>query len=66
MIFPFATLISYISSHITLEPGDVILSGTPDGVIFGLSEDERVWLHPGDEIIVEAECLGRLRTVIGE
>lgn len=66
MIFSFATLISYISSHLTLEPGDVILSGTPDGVVFGKPEDERVWLQPGDEVIIEAEPLGRLRTVIGE
>jgi 2-keto-4-pentenoate hydratase/2-oxohepta-3-ene-1,7-dioic acid hydratase in catechol pathway len=65
MIFPFAELISYISQRFTLEPGDLILSGTPDGVIFGLPKEDQVWLQPGDEVIVEVEQLGSLRTIIG-
>lgn len=65
MIFPFATLISYISSHFTLEPGDVILSGTPDGVAFGMPEGQQAWLKPGDEVVVEADLLGTLTTRIG-
>ncbi|GMA51058.1 hypothetical protein GCM10025857_24150 [Alicyclobacillus contaminans] len=64
MIFSFETLIHYVSSQFTLEPGDVILTGTPDGVVLGQPEEERHWLQPGDEVVVEAEGLGRLRTVI--
>ncbi len=64
MMFSFATLIHYISSHFTLEPGDVILSGTPEGVILGMPEGQQNWLRAGDEVIVEAEHLGRLKTTI--
>ena len=42
----------------TLEPGDVISTGTPEGVILGM--DEKVWIKPGDETIVEVGRLGRL------
>jgi 2-keto-4-pentenoate hydratase/2-oxohepta-3-ene-1,7-dioic acid hydratase in catechol pathway len=38
MIFPVAELIAYISRHFTLEPGDVIITGTPEGVILGMPE----------------------------
>jgi 2-keto-4-pentenoate hydratase/2-oxohepta-3-ene-1,7-dioic acid hydratase in catechol pathway len=65
MIFPFAELISYISHRFTLEPGDLILSGTPDGVIFGLPKEDQIWLQAGDEVIIEVERLGSLRTIIG-
>jgi 2-keto-4-pentenoate hydratase/2-oxohepta-3-ene-1,7-dioic acid hydratase in catechol pathway len=65
MIFSVATLISYISSHFTLRPGDVILSGTPDGVALGMPEGEQKWLQPGDVVVVEADGLGKLRTFIG-
>ncbi len=65
MIFPFTQLISYISHCFTLNPGDIILSGTPDGVIYRSSDHDRVWLQPGDEVIVETQYLGNLRTVIG-
>jgi 2-keto-4-pentenoate hydratase/2-oxohepta-3-ene-1,7-dioic acid hydratase in catechol pathway len=42
----------------TLEPGDLISTGTPEGVILGMAEKN--WLKPGDEIAVEVEGLGRL------
>lgn len=58
MIFSVAEVIAYASRIMTLEPGDVISSGTPEGVILGM--DPRVWLKPGDEYIVEVEGLGRL------
>lgn len=58
MIFPIAEIISYISGHFTLEPGDVILTGTPEGVILG--REEKVWLKPGDEITVTVDKLGVL------
>lgn len=60
MIFKCDEIISYISRYITLSPGDVILTGTPEGVILGLPEDERVYLKHGDEMIVEIEKLGKL------
>ena len=51
MVFPVAQLVAYISSVMTLEPGDVILTGTPSGV---------GPLEPGDEVRVEVEGLGTL------
>jgi 2-keto-4-pentenoate hydratase/2-oxohepta-3-ene-1,7-dioic acid hydratase in catechol pathway len=58
MIFPVAELISYISRHFTLDPGDVIITGTPEGVILGMAE--KVWMKPGDVVLVEVEGLGKL------
>lgn len=58
MIFSVAEVIAYASQIMTLEPGDVISTGTPEGVILGM--DPRVWLKPGDEYIVEVEGLGKL------
>lgn len=60
MIFPCDELVSYISRYMTLEPGDIILSGTPDGVILGYPEDEQVWLKSNDVMTVEIEKLGTL------
>ena len=59
MIFPVAEIVSYISRHFTLEPGDVIITGTPEGVILGM--EEKRWMVPGDVVEVEVEGLGRLR-----
>ncbi len=59
MIFPVAELIAYISRHFTLEPGDVIITGTPEGVILGMAEKR--WMAPGDVVEVEVEGLGKLR-----
>lgn len=58
MIFTVAQIVSYISRYMTLEPGDVIITGTPEGVILGMKEKQ--WLKPGDEVTVEVEKLGRL------
>lgn len=58
MIFPVAYLISYISQYFTLEPGDLISTGTPEGVVIGMKE--KVWLRPGDTTTVEIDKLGRL------
>lgn len=60
MIFHCDEIISYISHYMTLYPGDVILTGTPEGVVFGYPESERVWLQDGDEMTVEIEHLGAL------
>lgn len=64
MIFSCAFLISYISRYITLKPGDLIYTGTPEGVILGYPEGERVWLKSGDEMVVAIESLGELKTVL--
>ncbi len=58
MIFPVSFLVSYISQYLTLEPGDVILTGTPEGVIAGRKDGK--WLKAGDEVVIEIEGLGRL------
>jgi 2-keto-4-pentenoate hydratase/2-oxohepta-3-ene-1,7-dioic acid hydratase in catechol pathway len=58
MVFGITELVSYISQYMTLEPGDLISTGTPEGVILGMAEKN--WLKPGDEIVVEVEGLGRL------
>lgn len=60
LIFDIATIVSYISQHFALEPGDIIFTGTPDGVILGYPEDEQVWLKPGDVIESSIEGIGTL------
>jgi 2-keto-4-pentenoate hydratase/2-oxohepta-3-ene-1,7-dioic acid hydratase in catechol pathway len=60
MIYYCDEIISYISEHMTLYPGDIILTGTPAGVIVGYPEEKRVWLKAGDEVTIEIEKLGRL------
>ena len=58
MVFSVARLISYISSLSTLEPGDVILTGTPAGL--GCMRNPQLFLQSGDRISVEIEGIGRL------
>ncbi|HEX2906673.1 MAG TPA: fumarylacetoacetate hydrolase family protein [Phototrophicaceae bacterium] len=63
MIFPVAYLISYISHHFTLEPGDVIATGTPDRV--APEGAEKVWLKAGDVVTIEVQGLGQLTNTMG-
>jgi len=58
MIFSVAEVISYVSQVITLEPGDLIATGTPAGV--GVFRDPKVLLADGDEVSVEIDGLGTL------
>jgi 2-keto-4-pentenoate hydratase/2-oxohepta-3-ene-1,7-dioic acid hydratase in catechol pathway len=58
MIFRIPSLISFLSSHFTLTPGDIILTGTPQGA--GAFRDPPLYLKDGDEVIVEIERVGRL------
>ncbi|CAH1191720.1 putative protein YisK [Paenibacillus auburnensis] len=60
MIFHCDEIVSYISQHMTLEPGDIILTGTPEGVVLGYPPEKQVYLHAGDVVTVEIEQLGRL------
>lgn len=64
MIFSVAQCISYASQFFTLEPGDIISTGTPEGVILGMKE--KVWMKPGDVYEVEIGPLGRLRNELIE
>ncbi len=61
MVFNCKQLISYISKTITLHAGDIIYTGTPQGVIQGMPPDKRVWLKPGDQIACSLEKLGELK-----
>jgi acylpyruvate hydrolase len=58
MVFPIPALLGYISSLATLEPGDVILTGTPAGI--GCNRRPPVFLQPGDHIDVQIEGIGTL------
>ncbi|MEM6972513.1 MAG: fumarylacetoacetate hydrolase family protein [Pseudomonadota bacterium] len=57
MIFDVPTLISYISQFMTLEPGDIIPTGTPPGVAMGMHP--QAWLQPGDLVEAEVQGLGQ-------
>jgi 2-keto-4-pentenoate hydratase/2-oxohepta-3-ene-1,7-dioic acid hydratase in catechol pathway len=61
MIHANRKLISYVSSYVTLRPGDIIFTGTPEGVIQGKPPDKRVWLKAGDKIACSVEKLGELK-----
>jgi 2-keto-4-pentenoate hydratase/2-oxohepta-3-ene-1,7-dioic acid hydratase in catechol pathway len=60
LIFRIPALIAFISAAITLDPGDIIATGTPDGV--GVFRNPPVFLKPGDVMEVDIEGLGLLRS----
>ncbi|MFZ5822818.1 MAG: fumarylacetoacetate hydrolase family protein [Bacillota bacterium] len=62
MIFPVAYLVSYLSQLMTLEPGDVISTGTPPGV--GLGMKPQVWLQVGDVCRAEIDAIGTLENTV--
>ncbi|GCE08875.1 fumarylacetoacetate hydrolase family protein [Dictyobacter aurantiacus] len=62
MIFSVPYLVSYLSQYITLEPGDTIVTGTPEGVISGYAQPQ--WLKAGDQVTIEIGNLGRLTNVL--
>lgn len=64
MIFSCARIISYFSRHFTLVPGDIIFTGTPEGVILGYPEDKRVWLKAGDRVVTDVEKCGTLEVIL--
>jgi 2-keto-4-pentenoate hydratase/2-oxohepta-3-ene-1,7-dioic acid hydratase in catechol pathway len=61
MVFNCKQLVSYISGFMTLKPGDIIFTGTPEGVISGYPKDKQVWLKPGDHVVTAIEKLGELQ-----
>jgi 2-keto-4-pentenoate hydratase/2-oxohepta-3-ene-1,7-dioic acid hydratase in catechol pathway len=62
MVFPVARIIAELSAGLTLRAGDVILTGTPEGVGMGRTPPE--WLKPGDTVELEIEKIGVLRNHI--
>ena len=62
MIFNVPVLVSYLSRQMTLLPGTVIFTGTPDGV--GMAREPKVWLRAGDVCEVEIDGLGVLRNTV--
>ena len=62
LIFGVDELIAYLSQIVTLEPGDLIFTGTPPGV--GMARKPPVWLKPGDVVEVEIDRLGTLRNPV--
>jgi acylpyruvate hydrolase len=63
LIFSVPSLLSHLSWLMTLDPGDIVSTGTPSGV--GSTRDPRVWLKAGDEVVISSPTLGTLRTEIG-
>ncbi|MBD3007205.1 MULTISPECIES: fumarylacetoacetate hydrolase family protein [unclassified Streptomyces] len=63
-IFPIARIVSYISSFLTLEPGDVIATGTPQGI--GAKRTPPIWLKPGDTVEIDVERVGILSNRVAE
>src|SRR5215813_3946962 len=61
MIFNCKQLVSFVSKTITLKPGDIIYTGTPEGVIRGKPKDQQIWLKAGDKIACSLEKLGELK-----
>ncbi len=59
MIFPVAKLVSYLSRHFTLEPGDIIMTGTPSGV--GVFREPPIFMQNGDTIEIEIAGIGTLK-----
>jgi 2-keto-4-pentenoate hydratase/2-oxohepta-3-ene-1,7-dioic acid hydratase in catechol pathway len=64
LIHSIPALVAYLSKLMTLEPGDIVSTGTPAGV--GSVRQPRVWLKPGDEIEINSPTLGTLRTFVAE
>jgi 2-keto-4-pentenoate hydratase/2-oxohepta-3-ene-1,7-dioic acid hydratase in catechol pathway len=62
LVHSIPALVAYLSKLMTLEPGDIVSTGTPAGV--GSLRDPRVWLKPGDEVVVSSPQLGELRTTL--
>jgi 2-keto-4-pentenoate hydratase/2-oxohepta-3-ene-1,7-dioic acid hydratase in catechol pathway len=63
-IFPVAEIVAILSECMTLEPGDVVLTGTPSGV--GYARNPPVFMRPGDEVEVTIEKVGTLRNTVAD
>jgi 2-keto-4-pentenoate hydratase/2-oxohepta-3-ene-1,7-dioic acid hydratase in catechol pathway len=63
LVFSIPELVAHLSRLMTLEPGDIVATGTPSGI--GGAREPRVWLRPGDEVVISSPELGRLQTTLG-
>ncbi|GAA5236528.1 fumarylacetoacetate hydrolase family protein [Verticiella sediminum] len=63
MLFDVATIVAELSRGMTLEPGDIIATGTPSGVALGMKPP--CWLQEGDRMVAEVAGIGRLENVVG-
>jgi 2-keto-4-pentenoate hydratase/2-oxohepta-3-ene-1,7-dioic acid hydratase in catechol pathway len=64
MIYSCAQIVSYCSRHLTLMPGDIIYTGTPEGVILGYPPEKQKWLKAGDRVVTEVEKCGALEVTL--
>ena len=64
LAFPFARIVEYVSTFATLEPGDMIATGTPTGA--GARFDPPKWLKAGDVVTVSSPTLGTLSNVVAD
>ena len=64
LVFGIPALIEYISSVVTLEPGDIVATGTPAGV--GFARKPPRYLQPGDEVVIRIQDIGELRNPVQE
>jgi 2-keto-4-pentenoate hydratase/2-oxohepta-3-ene-1,7-dioic acid hydratase in catechol pathway len=64
MIFSVSEIVSYISRYCRLEPGDLIFTGTPSGVILGKPKGQRDWLKPGEKLSVTIDGIGTLENTL--
>jgi len=60
LVFSIPQLVAHLSRLMTLEPGDIVATGTPAGI--GGAREPSVWLRPGDEVVISSPELGRLET----
>ena len=60
MIFKPYDIIAFLSSHMTLQEGDIIFTGTPSGVVLGKNESKYSWLKPGDTVAITISGIGTL------
>jgi len=64
-IFNCQQIIAFASHLFALEPGDIIYTGTPEGVVLGMPKERQVWLKSGDKVVVTIEKLGSLGITVG-
>jgi len=65
MIWSFPDVVAHLSRYVRLNPGDVIVSGTPKGTALESGADGSAWLRAGDAVETEVGGIGVLRNTIG-